>query len=553
MKLNNVLNKKMLALFASSFILCGCEDFLTNDHPTGITDDDFWRTQNECSSALGQCGLWPGGTHYYDAPYLDLVHMEAMTDNMHWAGNFMGIISQVGNGTATATSGGYFKDLWSEFYLRIRRCNRFLENVDKAYFLDENERGRMKAEAKVWRAWHHMRLLMYYGYHDGIPIVDKSLNGDEIYRSRNSVDEVLEFINKDLDEVLSITDPKVFPWSYDEGRRTRMCRSYALMLKIDVNLQFKKYDVAKEACKAFINSPENEYELYYSTAEDDDPGKNYRDMFLYLGKQNKERIIFKGSGCSEAWFRHAPQSLSGQGAAGLLKSLIDEYETAEGVTLKDLPAAERTKFEQDPLYKPRDPRLYASVIVPGDDTSVEGWAYEPFKEGSPDNPGVVGACRTGFIPKKYLSEEDHANNGTGNLDFVYYRYAEVLLDYVECLVETGDWQNPDIAKYINMIRNRAGMPNMDTKVYNTQEKVRELYRRERRVEFLMENKRYWDIRRWGIGNETMSGPALGAYNPNSGIYVTLENRTCTFPKYDAWPIPQDELNSNPNIEQTSGW
>ena len=60
-----------------------------------------------------------------------------------------------------------------------------------------------------------------------------------------------------------------------------------------------------------------------------------------------------------------------------------------------------------------------------------------------------------------------------------------------------------------MIRNRAGLPNMNKTVYNTQEKVRELYRRERRVEFSFENKRYWDIRRWGIGNETMNGPALG--------------------------------------------
>lgn len=48
-------------------------------------------------------------------------------------------------------------------------------------------------------------------------------------------------------------------------------------------------------------------------------------------------------------------------------------------------------------------------------------------------------------------------------------------------METGDWQNPDVEKYINMIRHRAGLPNMDKSVYNSQEKVRELYRRERRV------------------------------------------------------------------------
>ncbi len=47
------------------------------------------------------------------------------------------------------------------------------------------------------------------------------------------------------------------------------------------------------------------------------------------------------------------------------------------------------------------------------------------------------------------------------------------------------------------------MPNMDKSVYNTQEKVRELYRRERRIEFVFEGKRYDDIRRWGIGKKRM--------------------------------------------------
>ena len=121
------------------------------------------------------------------------------------------------------------------------------------------------------------------------------------------------------------------------------------------------------------------------------------------------------------------------------------------------------------------------------------------------------------------------------------------------MVETGDWQNPDVEKYINMIRNRAGMPNMDKAVYNTQEKVRELYRRERRVEFAFEGKRYFDIRRWGIGNETMNGSALGAWNPTTNAYVQVENRACTFPKYNAWPIPQTEETANPNIEQPTGW
>ena len=154
--------------------------------------------------------------------------------------------------------------------------------------------------------------------------------------------------------------------------------------------------------------------------------------------------------------------------------------------------------------------------------------------------------------KKFASEQDRAS-GRGSLDFMLYRYAEVLLTYVECLVESGDWQNPDVEKYINMIRNRAGMPNMDKTVYNSQEKVRELYRRERRVEFGFEGKRYDDIRRWNIGAQTMSGSIQGAWNPKTNSFVTIEERNCTFPKNDSWPLPQDEVTANPNISQPTGW
>lgn len=554
MELKNIFSKKVLTLLSASILFCGCEDFLTRDHPTAITDEDFWGTVGECNAALSSCKYWPRGTYHYDAPYFSLVHLEGATDNMYWSGNFKGEIANLGNGSATTTTGGYMNDLWTQYYMRIRRCNRFLDHVDAAYFVDEKERERMIAEARVWRVWYHIQLLMYYGMNDGIPIQDKVLNGDEIYKSRNTIDECLNFINSELDAVIAIqdTENKVFPFVWDRDRRDRMCKAYALMLKMDVNLQFKRYDVVKAAAKTFIEHPDNSFELYYSAETDDDPGKNYRDMFRYKGQDNKERIMYVGSGCSEAWFRNAPQSLGGQGAASVLRSLVDEYETTDGVALKDLPAAEREKLQKDPLAVARDPRLYETVVLPGDNSSFIDYVYEPFKDGA-DQVGKVGASRTGYWAKKYLNEEDRSNNGNGSLYFPLYRYAEVLLDYVESLVETGDWQNPDVEKYINMIRNRAGMPNMDKAVYNTQEKVRELYRRERRVEFAFEGKRYFDIRRWGIGNETMNGSALGAWNPTTNAYVQVENRACTFPKYNAWPIPQTEETANPNIEQPTGW
>lgn len=552
MKRDNKISLKALLLGCLVCICSSCTDFLEKNHPTGVTDDDFWKTMNECENAMGQCKKWLKGA--YGGDELGLVFLEGATDNLYFQSNFEQRIVSMGNGSLVPptdnnapSSWEATLDSWKNYYTYIRRCNRFLQFVDKAYFADERERTRMKAEIRVWRAWYHIRLLKWYGRNDGIPIVETALTPNEIYKPRNTVEECLEFINKELDMVINSTDLE-FVW--DEGRRDRMSISSALVLKMDVNLQFKKYDIAKAAAKQLIDS--GVFELYYSSATDTDPGKHYRDMFRYIGQPNKERIMFKKSGLDNIWFRNMGTPLGGQGVSAILKSFVDSFETIDGKTIQSLPADEKSKFEKDPLYKARDPRLYATVFLPGDNTTISNYTYEPFNEDGSDYVGKTGASRSGYMMKKFIDEQDRAT-GNGSLDYPLYRYAEVLLDYVECLIETGNWQDPEVERYINMIRKRAGMPDMDKRVYNTQEKVRELYRRERRVELSFEGKRYDDIRRWGIGAETMNGLIYGAWNPKANAFVTIENRTCTFPKYDSWPLPQTEVTSNQNIKQPTGW
>ena len=532
----------------------GCSDFLERDHPTGVTDNDFWKTMNECESALGQVKNWIwGGFNGSSGPRLSYVCMEGMSDNMYFASNFKQEIVNFGNGSVTPTTSGYVSDLWRNDYIFIRRCNRFLQNVGNAYFTDEKERERMIAEARTWRAWYHALLLMYYGQHDGIPIVDESLDPTDIYLPRNTADECLDFINRELDEVTSITDDAIFPFVWDENRRDRMSKAYALVIKMDVNLQLKKYDIAKTAAKAIID--EGYFSLYYSDATDDDPGRNYRDLFRYTGQKNNERIIFSIKGESDIFARAMGTPLGGQGCFAPSKSLVDTYETIDGRTLGSISAGQREYYQKNVFetHLERDPRLYATIYTPDDNTTLSNYTYTPFTPSGSDYVGKSGASRSGYMVKKFIDPGNRAQPWGGSLDFVIYRYAEVLLSYVECLVETGDWQNPDVAKYINRIRNRAGMPDMDPAAYNSQEKVRELYRRERRVELAFEGRRYFDIRRWGIGPETMTGPVQGAWNPVANTYVTIEDRACIFPKNDSWPLPQTEVTANENISQPTGW
>lgn len=553
MKRYNKIIFKGLFLAGLIGLFSSCEDFLTRDKPNASTDDDFWKTQQECESALGTCKLWLRGD--WGGDEIGMVFQDGASDNVYFTGNFDVRIQQLGNGSLVPPADNnnpgpweYQFYTWNQCYRKIRNCCRLLDNIDNAYFTNESERDRMKAEAKVWRAWYHIRLLNWYGRNDGIPYVDKALLPSEIYMARTPVNECLDRINAELDEVIN---SEALPFIWDEGRRDRMSRSIALTLKMDVNLQFKRYDIAKAAAWELIKS--GEFELYYSTATDNNPGKNYRDLFTYVGKQNKERILYKGGGSSGIFSRCMSGSFGGQGVMNVLKSFIDTYETIDGQTIQSLSTSEREAYEKVPYHGARDPRLNVSVFVPGDNTGLSNYTFSPFNPDCGDYIGRNDGIRSGYMVKKFMTEDDRGNNGQGSLDFVIYRYAEVLLDYVECLVETGDWDDPKVKEYIDAIRVRSGMPKMDQTVYNSEEKVRELYRRERRVELCFEGKRYDDIRRWGIGNDVMNGPIYGAWNPDTQSFIKLEERRCTFPKFDSWPIPQKEDTSNPNISQPTGW
>ncbi len=104
-----------------------------------------------------------------------MVFQDGASDNVYFTGNFDVRIQQLGNGSLVPPADNnnpgpweYQFYTWNQCYRKIRNCCRLLDNIDNAYFTNESERDRMKAEAKVWRAWYHIRLLNWYGRNDGI-------------------------------------------------------------------------------------------------------------------------------------------------------------------------------------------------------------------------------------------------------------------------------------------------------------------------------------------------------------------------------------------------
>ena len=137
------------------------------------------------------------------------------------------------------------------------------------------------------------------------------------------------------------------------------------------------------------------------------------------------------------------------------------------------------------------------------------------------------------------------------------RYAVVLLNYVEALNEY-DPGNPDIETYLNLIRERGGLGPVQSGL--SQELMREQIRLERRIELCFEQLRYFDTRRWLIAEQTDGGPFYGM-NVDAGNSFTDEAfyektvfETRVFrPEFYLFPIPQSEINRDPQIVQNPGW
>jgi hypothetical protein len=290
-----------------------------------------------------------------------------------------------------------------------------------------------------------------------------------------------------------------------------------------------------------------QYSLYHSSKSN---VNSYSALFGYNALYNSEEIMIYPLGCKQGFFRYAPKSCGGQAGLSATAALVNTYETLQGKTLQELGPDSLNTYWANPLYKNnRDPRLTASVLVPG-----EKLAGIPFGFNTVADPlGVAQSTYSGWLCRKYVDSTDYSKNTSGTLNFMILRYADVLLSYVEALVESGDWQNPDVTTYINQIRNRAGMPNFNPTEYNTQEKIRELYQRERMVELAFEGWRYWDIKRWNTGPQVLNGLVQGAINPSTGQPVGVETRIFNATQNYLFPIPLNEMQANTAMTQNPGW
>ena len=505
----------------SAFISNIYRDFPVDWNTTACCTDEVTRRNNATYNAITAGDLTPGSTQMVN----------------YWYG---------GSGTSGGT--GY----WSaSYYESISKCNIFFDNIDRASF-DETTKNRMIGEVKFLRAYGYFRLVAFYG---GVPLITKTFNlDDDFYLPRNTYDECMKFVLDELEEAIPL-----LPLSYDASNTGRITKGTAMAAKARALLYMAsplnnpsndqaKWQAAADAAKAVIDL--GIYSLYPDYRE------SYQDNAIY----NSEIIwnrLYNNVPYPEmrVELSHFPPGYYGYAHIHPLQNMVDEYERTNGL----LPSEDPDYDPYNGQWENRDPRFYASINYDG--AMFQGREVECFIPGGMDSyQGPIeawNATTTGYYDRKFGNESILVPRGTnvGNTPWPHFRYNEVLLNYAEAEYFLGD--ETTCKQYINMIRSRPSV-NMPPVTATGAELLKKL-QHERKIELYLEGHRYFDVRRWKIAPEVLSVDARKVdifKDPDTGVktYVYSVFQPRYFPdKMYYLPIPQEEMNKNPNLVQNPGY
>jgi hypothetical protein len=285
----------------------------------------------------------------------------------------------------------------------------------------------------------------------------------------------------------------------------------------------------------------------------------YSALFQLKTVRSNEVIFEKRYPASNTWeaLNYPIGYQTGRSGTGPSQNLVDAYEMRTGI-----PFDWKNPVHAADPYTNRDPRLLMTVIVNNSawkGTNVQLW------EGGLNGKPLFRASKTGYYLKKYVDETLNLATGqTSAKQWIYFRLSEIYLNYAEAMNEAFGPGIPDTLKItalqaVNAVRTRAGVAMPVIPAVVSKEELREKIRNERRVELAFEDHRFWDVRRWMIGENTLGAVIRGVkiIRESNGTFkytpIDLEKRVFQEKMY-LYPIPQSEIvKSNGNIVQNPGW
>lgn len=451
---------------------------------------------------------------------------------------------------------------WGQMYSAIRAVNLFLEEV-KGRTFDEYKYTDTYAdemaqfnnyphEARFLRAFFYLQLIERYG---DVPLITTVLAEEDANAvSPASYDEVVRFIISECDAIIPLLPASyaAFTSAKETGRATK---GAAMALKARTLLyaasplhnqsgDTQKWIDAAKAAKDIIGSATYVLEANYNA---------------FLNNVASKELIFERREGNQNYFEKAnfPIGFEGGNTGNCpTQNLVDAYEMkANGLGINE------PNSGYNPLdpYAGRDPRLALTILY--NTSTFKSKPLECWIGGANAAP-KANASKTGYYLKKYLIESVSLTPGSINSKqhtWVIFRYGEVLLNYAEAMNEAFGPENASdlgmtALQAVNLIRTRAKMPVFPAGL--TKDQFRLKLQNERRIEMAFEEQRFWDIRRWKIGDTTRDIYGMDITKNTDGTYTytkKLIERRVFEDKMNLYPIPQSELFKNNKLKQNTGW
>jgi starch-binding outer membrane protein, SusD/RagB family len=345
--------------------------------------------------------------------------------------------------------------------------------------------------------------------------------------------DVFAQIEKDLSDAIPFL-PSRKAQGFVNGRASK---GAAQTLLAKVYLFQKKWDQVVTVTNDIITS--QDYGLFPS----------YGGLFLEPNEYNQE-VIFDITYIKDLYSNNIPQRYGAHYSPTL--SLVEAYGFADGRLFNP-----DTDYQSGQPFLNRDPRLYENIWLPGYPTRGTGIISIPATAN--ENP----RRRTSLAIQKFINFSEQVIDNVGT-NFIILRYADVLLMFAEAKNEVSG-PGADVYHAVNQVRNRAGLPGLPGDL--SKEDMRERIRQERRLEMAIEGWRFFDIKRWDIGDQTLNLHIMGydrtkLISPDDPARWTfnriiVEDRlwssTAKHTYGYLFPIPGTEMDLNPNLIQNPGY
>ncbi len=496
--MKNSLNIKKVIVLGILLFAFGCSDFLDEDLQGIYTSSTFYKSDDHAMLALTAAYQPMSFTNIRNPLWVfgDVASDDAIK------GGFAGDQSEIEfiEQFTYTRDNGFLQHIWQRYYEGISRANDVIHRLGPD--VSDAVRKSVTAEAKFLRAYYYFHLVNIFGE---IPLkTEPAYSAADLHVPVSETSKIYEQIETDL---LEAADALSEIGVSQLGRATE---GAALGLLAKAYLFQEKHT----ACLDAISEMEQ--------------AGNYALMDVYphnfmAGHQNNAESVFE------------IQHLSGQDpflGNSLNQWFAPQLENGYFFNAPRIDFIEAFEQNADGIY---DPRLDYTIGREGG-TWINGEDFDP--TWSP----------TGFLTKKHVQPLDEIPVGTkadSDLNYVFMRYAEVLLMKAEALNESG--QSPEALIPLNTVRARARESFLNDETLNgygtlpdgllpditttSQSELRDLIRRERRVELGFEFHRFFDMMRYG----------------NNYAEDKLTHTNFNFDQHRYFPIPQSEVDVNNKI------